>query len=143
MVALDIQSISEKRKLLEEAITDLKKLAADNSLGSNRILLGALKYNFILAIESILDIGSHILVENFSAAPDNYEDVIKLLAQNTVITQDLAKKNSGMAKFRNKLIHEYAEIDKSKVLSYLKFAPKQFEEFDKAFKSFISKKKLR
>lgn len=143
MVALDLQSISEKRFHLQQAISNLTKLAANKKLASDGILLGALKYYLILAIDAILDIGNHILIESFTAAPDNYEDTIKLLAKNRVINKNLAEKNSGMGKFRNKLIHEYAEIDDKKVLSYLKFAPEQFEEFDKAFKSFLSKKKLR
>ena len=40
---------------------------------------------------------------------------------------------------RNKMIHEYAEIDFSKVYKFLKKAPEEFKLFDKAFSKYIRK----
>lgn len=141
-MTIDHASIIEKKAHLQQAIRALKKIRqrAPDEVESDEILTGALLHYIMMAIESILDIGSHILAEDFSVAATSYEEVIRLLGKHNLITADLAKKSEGMGKFRNKLIHEYAEIDFAKVQNYLQHAPEQFEEFDQAFSHYLKAK---
>lgn len=48
-----------------------------------------------------------------------------------------------MGKFRNKLIHEYADVNEEQVMAYLKFAIEQFTDFNNQFGRFIRKKDIK
>ena len=140
-MTLDHNSIVEKKAQLQQAIRVLNELKSKSvdELAQDEITQGALLHYLMIAIESILDIGSHILTEDFKAAPESYEQVLILLGQKKVINAELAERSTGMGKFRNKLIHEYAEIDLNKVHQFLQHAPDQFSEFDQAFSAYLKR----
>jgi uncharacterized protein YutE (UPF0331/DUF86 family) len=142
-MTIDHESIVEKKSHLQQAIRSLRNIRQrpPAAIVSDEILTGALLHYIMMGIESILDIGSHILAEDFSIAATSYEEVISLLGGHHIISDQLAHTSAGMGKFRNKLIHEYAEIDLAKVQNYLQHAPEQFEEFDSAFSRYLQAKR--
>lgn len=144
-MTLDHQSIIEKKIKLQQAIRVLKELRAIPliNLQNNEIEMGAVLYYLALGIESILDIGSHILTEDFETSPQTYEEVIQLLGKKKVISPLTAKRSSGMGKFRNKMVHEYSHISFEKVYAYLQKAPAEFGRFDQAFGRYLKKSKKR
>lgn len=141
-MTLDHQSIIEKKIKLQQAIRVLKELRLIPlvNLQSNEIEMGAALHYLALGIESILDIGSHILTEDFQASPQTYEEVIQLLGKKKVISAVVAQRSVGMGKFRNKMIHEYSHINFEKVYGYLQKAPGEFTRFDQAFGRYLKKK---
>ncbi|MBI2415273.1 MAG: DUF86 domain-containing protein [Candidatus Kerfeldbacteria bacterium] len=140
-MTIDHESIIEKKAKLQQAIRVLKRLREYplNKLTSDEITVGSALHYLTIAIEAVLDIGAHILTEDFKASPETYEDVITLLKQHNVIPASLAQRSSGMGKFRNKMIHEYADINIAKVYAYLKTAPDEFEQFDQAFSVYLKR----
>ncbi len=71
--------------------------------------------NLQTASQIVLDTGSHIIAEMGWESPENYEQVIAILARYKVISPELAQRLRGMAGFRNVLVHEYLDIDDGKV----------------------------
>ena len=69
------------------------------------------------------------------------EKKAKLQRRQNIIDVNLAKLSTGMGKFRNKLIHEYADVDVAKVYAYLQTAPDQLEQFDQAFSAYLKANK--
>lgn len=72
-----------------------------------------------LAIECSLSLGEQIISNHGFRLPDDYKDVIYILAENKVIPKKFAQEISGMAGFRNILVHGYAKINRERVYEHL------------------------
>lgn len=80
----------------------------------------AVKYTLLEIIEACIDIASHLVsVYNFQR-PKSYAELFEALGKNKVINKELSNDLSNMARFRNLLVHSYANIDDIKVLKYVK-----------------------
>lgn len=99
----------------------------------------AIYHAFLLAIQNVMDIGGHILASLYKQPYSEYEDIIPLLAKHKVITQNLAQKMKGMAGFRNKLVHDYIEIDAEKVYQYLQKGTEIFIIYSQVIVDFVEK----
>ncbi|MDO8575361.1 MAG: DUF86 domain-containing protein [bacterium] len=143
MTKLNIESIQDKLFRLKsntDFIEDILKSSDDELLKrSDFSKYTALEHLLQLSIQIILDIGSHILAEDFHENPATYNEVIIALGEKGIITKEFAKQHEEMAKFRNKLVHDYGNIDQVKVLEYGRFAPEVFRIFGKAFVDYIQK----
>ena len=141
-MTIDHESLVEKKAKLRQAIRVLKKLRSQplEELEKDEITTGAVLHYLTVGIESILDMGSHILTEDFGASPETYEEVIQLLGQKEILSSEFTERSRGMGKFRNKMIHGYADITMSKIYGYLQKAPDDFEQFDAAFSAYLKKK---
>ena len=105
-------------------------------------LFYGLEHMLQISIEIILDIGNHILVEQFKQSPKDYSDTIVLLGKNGIVDNDFAALHVAMAGFRNLLVHEYDFIKEDKVLEYARKAPGVFRQFGKNFSDFLEKNKV-
>lgn len=99
----------------------------------------AVFHAFLVAIQNMMDIGQHILSSLFQTSVTEYKEVIPLLEKNEVISRDLAEKAKGMAEFRNKLVHNYINVDPNIVLGYIKKDLPVFKNFAGEIITFIEK----
>ena len=96
---------------------------------ANRDAQLATEHALFLAIQSLLDLGSHILSDAQVSNIADYRDVIIKLGQTKVLPSHFADSIADMAGFRNRLIHEYQDIDPKKVHEFLQHRLDDFEEF--------------
>lgn len=89
----------------------------------------AVEHALYLAIQNILDLGSHILADRGIRDVSDYRDVILKLGQAKVLPGSFAESIADMAGFRNRLIHEYKDIDPGKVHEFLQHRLGDFEDF--------------
>jgi uncharacterized protein YutE (UPF0331/DUF86 family) len=89
-----------------------------------------------LAIESCLDIGSHIIAEHRWGIPDTNRDIIKMLFDNGIIKGDI-KNYIKMAQFRNVIIHDYAKLDDEIIFGILKRNLEDLRNYFKWIKEYI------
>lgn len=143
MTKLNIESIQDKLFRLKtntDFIEDILKTSDEELLnGSDHSKYFALEHMLQLSIQIILDIGSHILAQDFHENPATYSEVIITLGEKGITTKEFSKLNEEMSGFRNKLVHDYDNIDKTKVLEYGRNAPEVFRIFGKAFVDYIQK----
>ena len=143
MTKLNIESIQDKLFRLKtntDFIEDILKTSNDDLLnGTDHSKYIALEHILQLSIQIILDVGSHILAEDFHENPATYNEVIIALGEKGIITKEFAKLHEEMSKFRNKLVHDYGNIDQTKVLEYGRSASDVFRIFGKAFVDYIQK----
>jgi uncharacterized protein YutE (UPF0331/DUF86 family) len=107
----------EKAGDIKRAHLSLKEITSkgmDNFL-ETPYLIGAAKYELIVAIEAAISICNHINAKSGGRTPETYADCFLLLAQNKIITPDLGDKLAQMAKFRNLLVHVYSKVDDERV----------------------------
>jgi uncharacterized protein YutE (UPF0331/DUF86 family) len=73
-----------------------------------------------LAIETCLDVASHIIADRGLRVPATYAEAFDVLREATLIDEKLRETMVGMAKFRNVIVHEYARIDPEIVVRILR-----------------------
>jgi uncharacterized protein YutE (UPF0331/DUF86 family) len=88
-----------------------------------------------VSIECCLDIANHIIAAECFRAPKDYADSFKVLEENQVLDENLGIKLRQMAKFRNRLVHLYGEIDDAYVYQFIE---KDLQDI-LAFKSLIAR----
>ena len=81
--------------------------------------IGSAKYQFIVAIESSIDMCNHIISRNGYRVPEDYGDTFKVMAEQGAFDQSFTEQLVKMAKFRNRLVHLYWEIDDARIYSIL------------------------
>lgn len=90
-----------------------------------------------LAAEALFDIGNHLLSGHFNVHATDYEDVVRRLRQQGVLSVDLAARLAGLGGFRNLLVHEYLQIDVGRVYDALHEELDVFELFAVEVESFL------
>jgi uncharacterized protein YutE (UPF0331/DUF86 family) len=143
MTQLNKETIQDKLFRLKantDFIEDITKLSDEQLLkGPDPAKYPALEHLLQLSIQIILDVGAHILAQDFHENPTDYSGVILSLGKHDIITEGFAKTHEDMAKFRNRLVHDYDDIDQTKVIEYGRAAPKVFRTFGKAFVDYMQK----
>ncbi|MFH0785229.1 MAG: DUF86 domain-containing protein [Pseudomonadota bacterium] len=98
---------------------------------------GTAERNLHLAIECLLDIGNHIIADRGFDKPESYADIFRILSKNKVIQPQLYKNLEGMAAFRNVLVHDYMNLDRSRVYQTIKDKTQFLEELGALFAEMI------
>lgn len=119
-------------------LRSLSKLLEDEFLGHYE-KIDTSKYNFIVAIEAIIDICNRIISKRKLGFPQDYSDVIKLMSQEGVLEKDLVGRLVEMVKFRNMLVHLYWKIENDRLYQYLKENLGDFEAFKEAIRKYLKK----
>jgi len=96
-------------------------------LETDQQLRWAVERGLQVAAEALFDAGAHILAAEFQEAVDEYRHIPKRLLARGVLSQQTAARLTGLAGFRNVLVHEYAEIDLKRVHAGLG----RLEDFDR------------
>lgn len=118
---VDAEVVRNKLEHLEEYINDLEEYQDLNleKLSGDKVLFRYLERTIHLAVESVLDIGSHIISDERLGNPKFNSQIIEILAENNIIKENV-ESYIKMAKFRNIIVHDYAEIDPEILLMIIK-----------------------
>jgi len=132
--------VSEMRK----AINRLKSLATldKESFLNDPDKIGSAKYNFVMAIESAIDICNHIISQNGYRAPEDYADTFQVLGEQGIFDKDFLRTLKDMARFRNRLVHLYREVDDEQVFEILQSRLDDFKTFLGNIAVFLKLEKL-
>ncbi|MDI6889854.1 MAG: DUF86 domain-containing protein [Thermodesulfovibrionales bacterium] len=132
--------VSEMRK----AISRLKSLGTidKESFLNDPDKIDSAKYNFVIAIESSIDICNHIISQNSYRAPEDYADTFQVLGEHGAFDKDFVKDLKEMARFRNRLIHLYWEVDDEQVYEILQSGLEDFKTFMDRIAAFLKLEKL-
>ncbi|MFZ1755447.1 MAG: DUF86 domain-containing protein [Caldilineaceae bacterium] len=107
VIARAVHALQEVRQVpLEEFVQDY-------------FLHSAAERSLQVAIQAALDIGNILLSRSSTEVPKEYAEIFPAMASNGLLPPDFAARLSTMAKFRNVLVHMYAEIDLGRLHAYL------------------------
>lgn len=122
MTPIDKNVVNRHMAELEQALRYLneKKSVTVKDLLSNIELRYAVERAFHLAIQSVLDIGSHLLAAIAENNIKTFADIPQRLGERGLINKALSARLVGMARFRNILVHEYVTVDTKKLHSFFK-----------------------
>ncbi len=104
------------RRRLEEIDFRVRRIEAIQEGGQERFLSdpdvqAAAEHHLQVAIQAAIDIGNHILSEDFPKPPDSYPGVFEALGREEILDGDLAARLAGAARQRNLLVHLYLDVD--------------------------------
>ena len=93
------------RKITSEVLTSLESLEELKRLPKSAFLsdphkIASSKYNFIVAIEGIVDLCNHIIAKNAFRTPEDYADTFKVLAERNAFDQEFTNTLIQMVRFR-------------------------------------------
>lgn len=108
------------------------RISSFEAFRTDHRLVRAVERSLHLAIEACLDVGRRIIALEGFRFPDDNKDVLRVLAEEGVISPDLVGTMYEMAGFRNIIVHEYVRIDQAVVYGVLKKRLEDFEAFAKA-----------
>lgn len=120
-MTVDAERLRSLLDRLRDAETELRRL---RSLGADTLRddidrMNSVKYLFVVAAEIATDTGQHIIAAEALEAPGTFADVFRVLGETTWLPTDLAETFGDIARFRNLLVHGYADVDDDRVLRIL------------------------
>ena len=128
---IDKEKIKQRFSEINEAISGAKDLAklSDKEFWSRKENIAAVKYYLLQAIEAVGGVCVHIAAKKFNKGVSAFGECFEIMEKEGVLEKSLADKLRKMAKFRNKLIHRYWEIEDKNILEYTRKDVGDFEDF--------------
>lgn len=99
----------------------------------------AVKHSLQEAIEACIDVANHLISALALERAETYSEMFRILAQNEILSQELANELAEMAKFRNLLVHRYAEIDTQRLYQILQKELQDIHEFMQEISKYLNK----
>ena len=141
------ERIKEHLKYLNKyclLLADIQKKNHEDFL-KDPILQGSAERFLQLAIESCLNIGNRILslhqFEKPTDTPETYADIFIQLKNLGVIDKVFCDRLVKMAKFRNRLVHLYWEIEKDKLYEIIQDNLEYFSIFQQNILAYLKDQK--
>ena len=121
------------RKLQEylEKLAQLQKVEKKEFLADFRNSDSA-KYLLQVSIECCLDIANHIIASEKFRSPGDYADSFRVLHEQKIVPDSLIERLVEMAKFRNRIVHVYWEIDEDLIYEIIQDYLNDFDLFIQA-----------
>ena len=102
-----------------EKLRELGRMPRDVFIGNPHLVASA-KYHLIVGIEAAIDLSNHIISQNRWRAPVDYADSFRILEQHGFFDSELSVRLQDMARFRNRIIHPYWNIDNDMIHDMLR-----------------------
>ncbi len=99
--------------------------------------VGSAKYHFIVAIEACIDICNHVISRNGYRSPEDYGDTFTVMAEVKAMDPGFSEELRKMAKFRNRLVHIYWEVNDEQLYEILQTRLGDFNRFLDAMTTFL------
>lgn len=108
-----------------------------SEFSENPELYGSTERFLQLAIESLTDLGNHLVADNHLGTVNWYSDIPAILATNGFITNEQQEMWIQIIGFRNVLVHDYLDIDRTIVFEVLQHQLGDLESLRKVFAQFL------
>lgn len=128
---VSMQKIALKFAQIDEYLALLRKISStpQEKFLQDKILIGSAKYYLQVTIECCLDVVNHIIASERFRAPKDYADTFKVIEEKGFVSSDFGQRMRMMAKFRNRLVHLYGDIDDAYVYRFMIEDLQDIEEF--------------
>ena len=143
---LDREFIQVKIELIQKDLERLKGLSglSVDELAADFYKWSALKLVLVEIIGRAIDINAHIIAEEGDmeiTAPASSRETFVRLGTMGVLPADFAEEISKSAGFRNRIVHEYNDLERNKVYETVDEALAQFTRYCEYMMEYTAKKK--
>ncbi len=139
MVA-DAEVVRDREARIRSYVRDLRQMAeiAEADFLVNRERQYAVLHALQLAIEASVDIATHICAADSLGIPASYAEAFDLLEKARVLDAPLADDLRRMARFRNRLVHFYGDVDLRMVYGVLGSRLGDFDRYLTAIERYLA-----
>lgn len=128
---IDGEVIEKKMDMIEEGLAYLRRT---RELDRGEFLASfektqAAKHTLQETIEGCIDIANHLLAAKGLPRSETYSGMFRVLGNEGLLPAGLADRLAEMARFRNLLVHRYAEVDNERIYQILHERLTDVEEF--------------
>jgi uncharacterized protein YutE (UPF0331/DUF86 family) len=139
---LDKEFIKTKIELIQSDLEKLGELKGYtiNEIAADFYKLNTLELLLVKIIGRAVDVNSHIIAEEGDLkkrAPASSRETFLRLGEMKIFPEDFAETIADSASFRNKIIHEYNELNKKKVYDTVDEALEQYTKYCKYVLDYI------
>lgn len=141
---IDVESINKHLELLRSYISDLFEIRKGLTLEEFKNVRAKqyeVLHPLLLAIQSCMDIGNHIIAELSLRRPETGKDIFVILSENDIIPKQFEKTMVEMAKIRHRLVHLYWKVELDTVYEILQKNLNEFNKFADYIRHFIESNK--
>lgn len=111
-MAVDKELLSKKLNFLNEQIAKIENMDFSAlELAENTDIQDLLTFRLQQAVETSIDIATHIIASLNLKRQETSRDAFSLLGNEGIIGKDLADKMGQAADFRNRVVHGYNNFD--------------------------------
>jgi uncharacterized protein YutE (UPF0331/DUF86 family) len=120
-MSLRREVIEERLAKIREIVTLLSQLQGltGDELQTDPFRLYTVERGLQVAIECVLDIGTHVISAYGFRKPSEYAEVFDVLWENKVLPQEFAERIRPMAGLRNLLVHMYLDVNSHRLAEHL------------------------
>lgn len=108
---IDSDLVAKKLALIETCVQQLRTLARPEAIRTDIREQRFVEHTLQIAIQSALDVASHIVSDERLGEPETNRELFDLLVRAGRLSETLASSLRDMAGFRNVLVHGYQEVD--------------------------------
>lgn len=119
---VDVEVIKQRLNQLSTSINKIerfKEISLEEFLKDD-IIQDVVEYNLFIAINMMIDIATHIVVDNNMGSPETLGEAFNVLNKEKYLNDEETKVYRNMVGLRNILSHEYINIDKKIIYRILK-----------------------
>ncbi len=141
MYDVNTKRIDEVLAHMNRMLDLLDKLAdrSDETIIQDEVAVAAMERALHLTIEAIIDVGNALIDGFIMRDPGSYTDIVEILRDEQVLTDDQAKRFTAVVEFRRHLVNEYTSIPVSEMISLVRTQVDTLREFDPAVRAFVKK----
>ncbi len=139
MTELDRALVRRKLAAIARNLADLAPIAAlsPSEYAADRLRRKAVERLLQEVVEAAVDANLHLLRTLGAELPNDYYTTFLAVGRHGVITTELAERLAPAAGLRNRLVHEYDEIDDRIVLDAVGRARQDFGDYVAAVERFL------
>lgn len=120
-------------------ILNTYKKCSIQDINEDFTLSGAIERYLEVSLECVLDIGEMVISKGGFRKPETYKEIIEILGEEGILPEEFAERFAEAAKFRNILVHMYAEIDVEMVYEILQNNLGDFNDFARFIASYLQR----
>ena len=134
-----------KRKIddIQLCYSNIEKLLAnkDEVILRDDTILAALERHFQKMVDAAIDINMHLIAESGLKTADDYQSTFSIIAEAGMLPVDFALKIAPSVGMRNAIVHQYGDVNKKLMISYIRNSFGQYVEYVKLIDAFLKKQK--
>lgn len=130
-MAIDRELLSARIQEMLAFVQELKGLSniSHEDFIRNRERQYAVMHLLQLAIEGAISIGNYLVSRKRLGVPENYQDIFAMLERDGTLPAEFAAEMMKMARFRNRLVHMYWQVDLKQIYEIITTRLGDFEQY--------------
>jgi len=140
MVA-DAEIVRDRESRIRGYLRDLHEFAriSEAAFLENRERQYAVLHVLQLAIEASVEIATHICAADNLGVPSSYAEAFDLIERAAIVDAAHAERLRRMARFRNRIVHFYGDVDLKTVYGFLKDHLGDFDRYLAAIERYLDR----